>query len=256
MTDSQVWTLSCQDSGTSTSDIAKAAALAGAPSGSAFLLHEQTAGRGRQGRQWASIRGGMYVSVLLYPAAAIKHWYALSFAAALAIRDIVETHLTAQIASSDTQINPPEIGLKWPNDVLVNNRKIAGILLETNGDSLIIGSGVNIAKQAPLDSNRHPPIAFADFAGPLPLPQQLAESYLQRLQIYYELWEENGFAPLRQRWLLHALHRHKLITVTLPNKTLTGVFDDLRHDGALVLLDESGCSHHITTGDVELVGKN
>ena len=101
MRDSQCWTLSCQDMGTSTSDLAKAAALEGAPSGSAFLLGEQTAGRGRQGRHWSSRRGGMYVSVLLYPSRSVSNWFALSFATALAIgfQEGGEPFLNAMLAS-------------------------------------------------------------------------------------------------------------------------------------------------------------
>ena len=117
MTDSQCWTLLCQDKGTSTSDLAKVAALEGAPAGSAFLLGEQTAGRGRQGRQWSSQLGGMYVSVLLYPSRPVKSWFALSFATALAIYDVVKTHLTEQILQHDADLPMPAIGLKWPNDV-------------------------------------------------------------------------------------------------------------------------------------------
>ena len=101
MTYSQGWTLSFQDRGTSTSDLAREAAREGAPSGSAFLLCEQTAGRGRQGRQWLSQPGGMYVSVLLYPTRSTNSWFALSFAAALAIYDVVKTHLTEQILQHD-----------------------------------------------------------------------------------------------------------------------------------------------------------
>ena len=255
MIDSQCWTLSCQDIGTSTSDLAKAAALKGAPSGSAFLLCEQTAGRGRQGRHWSSQRGGMYVSVLLYPSRSINNWFALSFAAALAIYDVVKTHLTEQILQHDADLPIPAIGLKWPNDVLVNKRKVAGILLEAQGNSLIIGSGVNIDAIAPIDQSPHPPIAFGDFPGILPEPKQLAESYLKRLQYYYELWERDGFAPIRDLWLLHALHMKQTISVHVAGQKITGKCNELLEDGGLVLLDESGTSHHITTGDVVLIGR-
>jgi len=255
MTDSQCWTLSCQDRGTSTSDLAKAAAREGAPAGSAFLLGEQTAGRGRQGRQWSSQPGGMYVSVLLYPSRPVNSWFALSFATALAIYDVVKTHLTEQIIQHDANLPIPAIGLKWPNDVLVNNRKVAGILLEAQGDSLIIGSGVNIDSIAPIDQNPHPPIAFGDFPGILPGPKQLAESYLKRLQFYYELWERDGFAPVRDLWLGQALHMKQTISVYVAGQKITGICNALLDDGGLVLLDESGTSHHITTGDVELIGR-
>ena len=255
MTDSQGWTLSCQDRGASTSDLAKAAAREGAPAGSAFLMLEQTAGRGRQGRRWSSQPGGMYVSVLLYPSRSVNSWFALSFATALAIYDVVKAHLTEQILQYDADFPIPAIGLKWPNDVLVNNRKVAGVLLESLGDSLIIGSGVNIDAIAPIDQNPHQPIAFGDFPGILPGPKQLAESYLKRLQFYYDLWERDGFAPVRDLWLGQALHMKQLISVNVAGQKITGTCSELLDDGGLVLLDESGTSHHITTGDVELIGR-
>ena len=119
MIDSQCWTLSCQERGTSTSDLAKAAAREGLPAGSAFLLGEQTAGRGRQGRRWSSQPGGMYVSVLLYPSRSVNSWFALSFATALAICDVVKTHLTEQILQYDADLPLPLIGLKWPMTYLL-----------------------------------------------------------------------------------------------------------------------------------------
>lgn len=255
MTDSQCWTLLCQDRGTSTSDLAKAAARDGAPAGSAFLLGEQTAGRGRQGRPWSSQPGGMYVSVLLYPSRPVTNWFALSFATALAIHDVVETHLTEQILQFDADLPIPTIGLKWPNDVLVSNRKVAGVLLEAQGNSLVVGSGVNIDAVAPIDQSPHPPIAFGDFPGIVPGPKQLAESYLKRLQFYYELWERDGFAPVRDLWLAQALHMEQTISVHVAGQKITGTCTELLADGGLVLLDESGTSHHITTGDVELIGR-
>ena len=255
MTDSERWTLSCQGKGSSTSDLAKAAAHDGATAGSAFLLLEQTKGRGRQGRQWLSQPGGMYVSVLLYPLRSADNWFALSFATALAIYDVVKAHLTEQILKHDADLPMPAMGVKWPNDVLVNNRKVAGILLEAHGDALIIGSGVNISTIAPIDQNPHPPIAFGDFPGIVPGPKQLAGSYLKRLQFYYELWEKDGFAPVRNLWLARALHMKQAISVNVAGHKVTGICNELRDDGGLVLLDESGTSHHINTGDVELIGR-
>ena len=149
----------------------------------------------------------------------------------------------------------PTIGLKWPNDVLVNKRKVAGILLEAQGDSLIIGSGVNIDAITSIDQNPHPPIAFGDFPGKLPGPKQLAESYLKRLKIYYDLWERDGFGPDRDLWLRQALHMKQTVSVHVAGRRVTGTCSDLLDDGGLVLLDESGTSHHITTGDVELIGR-
>ena len=172
----------------------------------------------------------------------------------MAIYDVLKTHLTEQILQSGADLPLPVIELKWPNDVLVNNRKVAGILLEAHGESLIIGSGVNINAIAPMDQNPYPPIAFGDFPGILPRPKQLAESYMKRLQFYYDLWERDGFAPVRDLWLGQALHMKQTISVHVAGQKIIGTCIELLDDGGLVLLDESGTSHHITTGDVELIG--
>lgn len=254
MVENHSWKLSFHETGTSTSDLAKAAALTGAKSGSAFLLFEQTAGRGRRGRKWLSLRGGMYVSVLLYPPRPPTGWYALSFATSLAIHDVVRSYLTRQILQENPDAVLPLIGLKWPNDVLVNGGKIAGVLLEVHGDSVIIGSGINIAAIAPIDNSPHPPIGFADFPGVLPGPKELAQSFLDQLQLYYELWEQKGFAPLRDSWIKCALHMRHVVTVTVAGQKLTGVCEQVSEDGAMVLVDDFGVSHNVTTGDVELIG--
>jgi biotin-[acetyl-CoA-carboxylase] ligase BirA-like protein len=122
------------DSATSSSDLVWAAAAQDAPSGTAFLVREQTAGRGRRGAGWSSARGGMYFSILLRPAISQRLWFGLSFVAALAIRQELARCL------ADVPVM-----LKWPNDVLAGGGKLCGILLEGRGEAVVIGTGVNIA---------------------------------------------------------------------------------------------------------------
>ncbi len=247
-----------EQSATSTSDLAKQAAAKGAPSGSGFLAIEQTAGRGRQGRQWSSQRGGMYLSVILRPSAKKKYWFALSFAASLAALDTVRH----QLALHFDEQHMPQIGLKWPNDVIMSGGKIAGILLEAEGQALVVGSGINIAPVQALarQEKNHQvvsPVALADIwpkaAGVLPTPEQLAHCYMKRLVYWYDKFDQIGFAPIRDAWLGNALFLGKVLTVWHGTKKITGVFRDLGMDGALLLLDDSGNIHHITTGDVQLL---
>ena len=139
------WTVETKQSATSTSDLAKQAALEGAPHGSGYLAIEQTAGRGRRGRHWSSLEGGMYLSVILRPSVKKKYWFALSFAASLAALDAVRYQLARHF---DNQ-HMPQTGLKWPNDVIMSGGKIAGILLESEGPTLVVGSGINIAPVRP-----------------------------------------------------------------------------------------------------------
>ena len=148
MAPSLIYPITIEQRATSTSDLAKQAAAKGAPSGSGFLAIEQTAGRGRRGRQWLSQKGGMYLSVVLRPTVKKKYWFALSFAASLAALDTVRH----QLARHFDDKHMPQTGLKWPNDVFMSGGKIAGILLEAVGSTLVVGSGINIA---PVQASAH-----------------------------------------------------------------------------------------------------
>ena len=252
-----------EQSATSTSDLAKQAAAKGAPSGCGFLAIEQTAGRGRRGRQWLSEKGGMYLSVLLRPKVKQKYWFAFSFAASLAALDTVRYQLSQHF---DNQ-NMPQTGLKWPNDVIMSGGKIAGILLEAEGETLIVGSGINIAPVQALvrqeknyvvsDHQVVVPTALADIwpqtAGVLPTPHQLARCFMVRLVHWHGKFDQSGFAYIRDAWLANALFLGKKLSVWKETKKISGVFYDLGMDGTLLLLDDSGHTHHISTGDVQLL---
>ena len=161
----------------------------------------------------------------------------------------------------------PQTGLKWPNDVIMSGGKIAGILLEAEGQTLIVGSGINIAPvQASVrrgtnhNVSNHQlvaPVALADIwpktAGVLPTPHQVASCYMKRLFYWYGKFAKLGFAPIRDAWLGNALFFGKVLSVWHGPEKISGVFHDLGMDGALLLLDDSGHTHHITTGDVQLL---
>ncbi|MDB9890766.1 biotin--[acetyl-CoA-carboxylase] ligase [Alphaproteobacteria bacterium] len=254
MTEPLNWSIATEQSATSTSDLAKRAAANGAPSGYAFLAIEQTAGRGRHGRRWDSQKGGMYLSVLLRPSVPVDQWFALSFAASLAVLEVVRSQLAAHLSSAEI----PQTGLKWPNDVIVAGGKISGILLEVEGKALIVGSGVNIAPVERVGSQNIAPIALADIwpdgAHDLPQPYDFATAYLDRLAFWYNRFCQSGFGPIRDTWLENALFLGQHVAVQCDAKVLSGVFHDLGMDGTMLLLDDSGQTRHITTGDVKLLG--
>ena len=254
MTEPLNWSIATEQSATSTSDLAKRAAVNGAPSGYAFLAIEQTAGRGRHARHWNSQKGGMYLSVLLRPSVPVDQWFALSFAASLAVLEAVRSQLATHLPSAEM----PQTGLKWPNDVIVAGGKISGILLEVEGKALIVGSGVNIAPVGQLGSQINAPIALADIwpdgAHDLPQPYDFATAYLDRLAFWYDRFCQSGFGPIRDAWLENALFLGKRVVVQCNTKALSGVFYDLGMDGAMLLLDDLGQTRHITTGDVKLLG--
>ena len=254
MTRRQGWSLEVVPSATSTSDLARQAAAAGAPAYSAFLALEQTAGRGRRGRPWVSHRGGMYLSVLLRPDIDRTQWFGFSFIAALAVFEAIQSWFAAHLSGA----KQPAMGLKWPNDVIVGGGKIAGILLEAGDDYLIIGSGVNIAPVAADPKTGIPPVSLAQFLAdaqaPVPPPDMLAAAYLDRLSIWYDALVASGFGPVRAAWLAHHAFADKDLQVQTGEMAVRGRIVDLGMDGALVLLDDSGKTHHITTGDVQLFG--
>ena len=254
MTEPLNWSIATEQSATSTSDLAKRAAANGAPSGQAFLAIEQTAGRGRHGRHWDSQKGGMYLSVLLRPSVPVDQWFALSFAASLAVLEAVRSQLATHLSSAEM----PQTGLKWPNDVIVAGGKISGILLEVEGKALIVGSGVNIAPVGRVGSQNIAPIALADIwpdgVRDLPQPYDFATAYLDRLAFWYDRFCQSGFGPIRDTWLQNALFLGQRVAVQCNAKALSGVFHDLGMDGTMLLLDDSGQTRHITTGDVKLLG--
>ena len=248
MTVPAVLSLTSTDVATSSSDLAWKAAAEGAPAGTAFLVGEQTAGRGRRGSAWSSARGGMYLSVILHPEADASALWGLSFVAALAIRETIAERLPDQ-----------EVGLKWPNDVVVAGGKICGLLLEARDGAVVIGTGVNIVPVPAVSGARLPAISLRDFGDAAATPAMLAEAYAKRLLAGAALWERDGFSAVRLEWLRHCAHigaRMKVITGGVGSDVaVEGDFVDLGTDGALVLRDDKGAERRITTGDVELTGR-
>ena len=142
--------------------------------------------------------------------------------------------------------------------MIVAGGKISGILLEVEGKALIVGSGVNIAPVGRVGSQNIAPIALADIwpdgAHDLPQPYNFATAYLDRLAFWYDRFCQSGFGPIRDTWLENALFLGQHVAVKCDAKVLSGVFHDLGMDGKMLLLDDSGQTRHITTGDVKLLG--
>jgi BirA family biotin operon repressor/biotin-[acetyl-CoA-carboxylase] ligase len=137
---------------TSSLDAIHDLAAQGAPAGTVVLAEEQTAGRGRDGRTWRSPPGGVWLAMLLRPPPPLPAAGVLSLRVGLVLADVVE----AVLGVRPTSLSGPRAGLKWPNDVLVDDRKVGGILCETRwqGDTLqwlAVGIGVNVANEIPPD---------------------------------------------------------------------------------------------------------
>jgi BirA family biotin operon repressor/biotin-[acetyl-CoA-carboxylase] ligase len=224
----------------STNDHARNLARSGAAHGTVVWAHEQTAGRGRQGNQWVSPRGNLYMSVILRPdnKTAAENGQ-LSFVAAVALAETMN-ELAPQAA---------EITLKWPNDVLLNNRKAAGILLETETDGatsagwVIVGMGVNV-QHAPENA-----ICLQQVGVDVTLADVMQRLRV-KLQEVYDVWNQKGFDPVRAEWLRHAHKPGQVINVRLPNETFQGKFLGIDATGALQVETENGTRRDIASGEV------
>lgn len=237
------WSLTAFDSIDSTNAEAVRRAKAGAPAGIAITASTQTAGRGRSGRGWSTAGADLALSVLLRPPLTPAAAAASSFVAALAVADFAAARLPAESA--------PKI--KWPNDVMIGDGKLSGILLEASGaggqvEWLVIGIGVNLAPaERPGAAN---PIDIVT-AGGLPLtPQEAATGLLDDLGRWVDIWLEQGFGPIRDAWRLRARDLGRQVAARLPNETIHGVARDLAEDGALILDLPDGSERLIAAGDV------
>ncbi|HYM19117.1 MAG TPA: biotin--[acetyl-CoA-carboxylase] ligase [Micropepsaceae bacterium] len=206
-----------------------------------ILASCQTAGRGRRGRNWISEEGNLFATLLLNPQGDKAHWPQLGFAMALGTAEMLEAYTSAT-----------EVKLKWPNDVLVQGRKIAGILLEAYGDALAIGVGVNL-KSAP-EGTEFPAISFERATGNAPDPQSALAVLAGRMHAWYEVWCEQGFHPLKRAWLARAYGLGGPMTARLANEELNGVFEALDEDGALMLRMADGAHRRVTAADIFLPG--
>ncbi|MEM7745190.1 MAG: biotin--[acetyl-CoA-carboxylase] ligase [Pseudomonadota bacterium] len=205
----------------------------------------QTTGRGRQGRTWQSPKGNLFAT-LITPHAGSPATAALTgFAAALAVADTL-----VHFAPSAT------IGLKWPNDVLLNDAKASGILLESfAGDplTLAIGIGLNLAEAPPPDQTRWRATSLAAETGTPPPFDAALGQLAHNLTDWLTTLQTQGFDTIREAWLARAAHLGQPIEVHLSDRHLTGRFADLDADGTLVL-DSGARQHRIAAGDVFLPG--
>ncbi len=232
------------DSVGSTNDEALRLASEGAEDGTLVWAREQTSGRGRQGRSWESPPGNLYFSLVLRPDCAPAEAAQLGFVAGLALGEAFGS------------VAPPliEVTYKWPNDLLLNGRKAAGILLESRGgpegalDCLILGVGANLQHfpedtSFPATSLRYEGAADVDAVA-------LLEAFGRHFSSWVNRWLDDGFAPVRRAWLHHAHGLGEEIEVRLPRETLTGTFKDLDERGVLMLELPGGARREISAGDV------
>jgi len=232
------WTLVALDSVGSTNDEAARLADAGAPEGTVVWSREQTGGRGRRGRHWASPVGNLYTSTILRPDCAAGRAAELGFVAALAVADIVPAGRPLRV--------------KWPNDVLVDGGKVAGILLESaigqtgQVQHVVAGIGVNVGFAPQLPEMRYPGAALGGSV------ETALEKLAAALSARLAEWRREGFATVRAAWLAKAGPIGTEVDVKLGEELVRGRFAGLDREGAL-LLDTAAGPRKIVSG--ELLGR-
>ena len=203
----------------------------------------QTAGRGRRGRSWETGAGNLAATLLMATDRPAREAAELSFVAALAVSDLLSAHL------------PPErVKVKWPNDVMVSGRKIAGILVESGarregGLWLAIGIGINLAT-APIAADRPATTLAHETRLPPPEPAVALEGLADAFAEWLVGWDARGFAPVAEAWTERAYGLGERCTARLPDETVEGVAEGLDADGALRLRLADGRIRRITAGDV------
>ncbi len=231
----------------STNEEARRLAEGGASHGAVIWAKRQTAGRGRMGREWVSAEGNLFVSILLSPDADLQTCSELSFLAAVAVSETLEGILT------------DEEGLrcKWPNDVLLDDKKIAGILLESfvapdeQGKPrqwVVVGVGVNVESYP---EHVMFPATCLKAAGVEIISAKIVLSrFIYNFIHRYDAWVKKGFKEVHGEWMGRAAHLGRPIEVIVGDARHEGVFDGIDQAGRLRLRKTNGGQLTITAGDV------
>jgi len=228
----------------STNEEAKRIAKAGGGHGAVIWAKKQTEGKGRMGRAWVSNEGNLFVSVLLKPEKPLGEFAQLSFVAAVAVHE----SLCGMLSEA------AELSCKWPNDIVLDGHKIAGILLESfkGGDEasswVVVGVGVNVDSFPP--KTEFPATCLTDAGVELVSAKIILSRFIHHFIECYNEWNAKGFAPIRKRWLELAWNIGKPITARLPDGEVKGVFEGIDANGSLIVMLDGGKKQHILAADI------
>ncbi|MDH5482447.1 MAG: biotin--[acetyl-CoA-carboxylase] ligase [Candidatus Bathyarchaeota archaeon] len=237
----------CREVG-STNDWAKELAELGAVEGTVTIAETQTCGRGRLGRQWISPKGGLWISIILRPQLKPAEATKLVFAVGLATAEVLR------------ELYGLEAETKWPNDVLVNGRKICGILTEmkTSGNCVnhvVMGIGINAnfsVGKVFSEELRKAATSLEEEIGRKIKLERLFSFLIERIESVYDLYIKEGFAVILKKWKKHASFLGHAVEVVSETERLHGLARDVDLEGALILRLENGKIKRVFVGDVSL----
>jgi BirA family biotin operon repressor/biotin-[acetyl-CoA-carboxylase] ligase len=233
----------------STNDEVKMLAARNAPEGTVVLAEQQTQGRGRQGRTFVSPAGvGIYLSLLVRPAIEATRLPQLTLLVAVATAEAL------------AQISALSIGLKWPNDVEIHGKKVAGILTEAvmrvgSMPAVVIGIGINVnTRLEQLPPALHQRVtSLALTAGRPFVRHQLIAALLGHLERLYDVFRQTGIAPIRERWLHYSRIIGRRVRFCQTSAAAEGTVVGLDEDGALLVQTASQPAQRVFSGEVTFV---
>ena len=233
----------------STQNIAHELVKAGAAEGTLVVAEQQTAGRGRRGRNWFSPKGkGVWMSLILRPNISLQFTPQLTLLAAVALCRTLQAFV------------PHKVGIKWPNDLLIQGRKVSGILLESSAEDerlnyVIAGIGisVNLTEEDYSDELKVKATSLFMESGKLIERELLICQFLAQFEQLYDLYIQQGFAPIRTLWETLTISLHQPIRVQTTQGWVEGIAHSIDEMGALVVTKADGQVAKLYSGDLELL---
>ena len=209
---------------------------------------KQTEGRGKSGRTWVSNEGNLFFSILIKDNIELDNAANMVFLSSICLAKVLE------------KFSAQKLSLKWPNDVLINSKKCAGILIESGisynapknmsnfVDWLVIGIGVNIESYPETNVDFKATSLYNE--GIIIKKDTFLDEFLSHFNDFYYKWKEEGFDFIRSSWLVRAHNLGKNIIVKKNNEEIHGIFNGLDEKGRLILITENGNKELVSTGDV------
>lgn len=210
------------------------------------ICDSQTSGRGRLGRKWQQGVGNLYLSLILRPEIDIKNAPQLVFVAINALHDSIKQIFSSQNLDCDIKISK-----KWPNDLLINDKKVAGILLEnvivnSKVDTIVVGLGVNVTTSP--ENVMFEAANLQEFGLEVD-KRQVLQKFLANFAVNYQSWQNYGFKVVRNKFINDAWRLDEEISIDNDKINISGIFTDISEDGAIIVNTSQGVKQ-VAFGDV------
>jgi len=213
--------------------------------GTIIIAERQSAGKGRLGRRWFSPLGGIWLSIILYPQLSPSYIPRITLMTAVAIVKAIER--CAQIKAQ----------IKWPNDILINEKKVCGILTEMSAELdminwVVVGIGINVNvdhREFPEDIQEKI-ISLQEFLGKEISRVRLAQILLEEFEKYYERLKRREFSSILKEWKLYSHTLGRKIKINMGEKVVSGEAINVNEEGALILKKEDGELLEIISGTI------